>query len=86
MRLIDWLKRAGKQEHGNVGELGRLPDVLRDFVPALPGHSDVGEHNVRRRRFEARDCLITIAHGNYINVFASERQLDDTLDRDAIVS
>ena len=72
--------------HGNVRQPRRLLDKRGNLVPALAGHADVGEDDVGRRGLEAVDGLVAVADGNHLDVFLGEGQLDDALDRDAVVS
>jgi hypothetical protein len=84
--LIDWLERTGQEKHGNVRQPGRLLDVLRNLVPRFSGHADVGQDDVRRGRVEHGDGLLAIADRHDLNIFVGERQLDDALNGDAVVS
>ena len=66
-------------------EVRRAFDVLRNFVSVLARHADVGEHDVGRRAVEALNGLIAIADGDDLDVLVSKRQLDDALNRHAVV-
>ena len=67
-------------------KVGRLLHVLGDVVAVSARHADVGEHDIGRHGVEPRDRLIAVAHSDDLDVFARERQLDDTLNRKAVVS
>ena len=64
---------------------GELLDVRGDFVAVAARHPDVGQHDVGRIGVEARDRLVAVADGDDLDVLVGERQLDDALDRDAVV-
>lgn len=59
--------------------------MLRDLVARPPGHRDVHQHDVGRLAVDGLDSLITVADRNHIDVFIGERELDDPLNRDAVV-
>src|SRR5205823_13689318 len=64
------------------------PLSLHDALPilsVLARHADVGEHDVGRRAVEALNGLIAIADGDDLDVLVSKRQLDDALNRHAVV-
>ncbi len=84
-RLVHRFERAGQQHHRNVRQPRRLLDESRDLVAVAPGHPDVGEHDVRRRRLEALNRLLAIADRGHLDVLVGERQLDDALNRHAVV-
>jgi len=84
-RLVHRFERTGQQQHRNVRQPRRLLDESRDFVAVASGHPDVGEHDVRRRRLEALNRLFAVADRGHLNVLVGERQLDDALNRHAVV-
>jgi hypothetical protein len=68
-----------------VTQRRRSLDVLRHVVAVLARHADVGEHNVGWRRHELGDGLIAVADGDDGHVLVGKRQLDDALNRGAVV-
>jgi hypothetical protein len=54
-------------------------------VAALLGHADVGQDDVWKLDRNAGNRLLAVVHGDDMDVFARERQLDDALNRDAVV-
>ena len=64
----------------------RVLHIRRDFIAILAGHSDVDQHDVGRFRVQAGDRLIAVADGNHLHVLVGEGQLDDPLNRHAVVS
>ena len=85
LRLIHRLERAGQQQDRNVLQPRRLLDVLRHLVPGPPGHADVDQHDVGRVRLDSLDRLIAVADGDDLDVLVGEGQLDDALNRHAVV-
>jgi hypothetical protein len=65
--------------------VGRPSDVLRHLVSVTARHADVGEDDVGRRFLQLRDRLIAVADRHDPHILVSEGQLDDTLNRDAVV-
>ena len=84
-RLIHGLERAGQEDDRNVRELRVLTNVIGDFVAVFSRHADVGEDDVGRRGFEPLDGLIAVADREDLDVLVGKCQLDDALNRDAIV-
>src|SRR5260221_1970992 len=83
--LVDRLERAGQQHDGNVRQRGIALDEGRHFVAVALRHPDVREHDVGTIALDAIDRLLTVSHGDDLDVFVRERQLDDALDRDAVI-
>jgi hypothetical protein len=83
--LVDRLERAGQQHHRNVRQPRRLLDELRHFIAVTARHPDVGEHDVGRRRLQTLNRLLAVADRGHLDVLVGERQLDDALNRDAVV-
>ena len=65
--------------------LGRLFTICGDFVAVALGHVDIRQHDIRRIRIEAVDCELSVSNRGHFDVFVGERQLDDALNRDAVV-
>src|SRR5688572_33256042 len=57
----------------------------RDLVAAPPRHADVRKNDVGSVGGETRDRLLAVTDRHNVDVFARERQLDTSLDRDAVV-
>jgi hypothetical protein len=83
--LVDRLERTGEEQHRNVGEVGPPLDEGRDVVAAALGHADVGQHDVWQFDGNPRDRLLAVSDSYHLHVLAGERQLDDTLNRHAVV-
>ena len=52
-------------------------------VPAR--YADVGEHDIRRGRIDAPDCLVAVGNRHDVDIMIGKDQLDHALDRDALV-
>ena len=85
LRLIDRFERAGQQQHRDMRQPRRRPDVLGHLVARAAGHRHVGQHNVRRLLVDGGDGLVAVTDRHDLDVFVRERQLDDALDGDAVV-
>ena len=83
--LIDRLECARQQDHGNVGELRAALHVRGDFVAVALGHVDVGQDDVRRIGIERDRSPAARRRPRHVDVLVGKRQLDDALDRDAVV-
>ena len=83
--LVDGLEGAGQQQHGNVRQLGIALDERRHLVAVAFRHADVGQHDVRTIRLDALDRLLPVADGHDLDVLVGERQLDHSLNGDAVV-
>ena len=68
-----------------MGELGAAFHIRGDFVAVALGHVDVGQNDVRRIGIEPIDRQLPISDRRHFNVFVGKRELDDTLNRDAVV-
>ena len=60
-------------------------DEGRHLVAVLLRHADVGEHDVGAVRDDAVDRLLAVADGRHLDVLVGEGQLDDPLNRHAVV-
>jgi len=83
--LIDRLECAGQQDHGNVGELRPAFYVCGNFIAIALRHVDIREHDVEPFGIEAIDRELPVAHRGHVDVFIGECQLDDALNRDAVI-
>ena len=83
--LVERLERPREKENGNVGEGRRLLDELADLVAVLLGHDDVAENHVRTHFLDPLHGEPAVAHRDHVEVLVGESQLDDLLDRDAVV-
>ena len=84
-RLIHRLESPCQQQHRDVRQIGVALDEGRDLVAALARHADVGQDDVGTFDGNAGNGLLAVADGQHLHVLAGERQLDDSLDRDAVV-
>ena len=64
---------------------GVLLDELADLVAVLLRHDDVAENDVRTDLLDLLDGESAVADGHHVEVLVGEGQLDDLLDRDAVV-
>jgi hypothetical protein len=83
--MVHRFEGAGQQEHRDVPEAGRPFDVLGHFVPGTTGHARVHEHDIRRTGVDSGNRLVTVAHGDHLDVLVGESELDHTLNREAVV-
>ncbi len=60
-------------------------DELGHLVAVTLGHADVGEHDIGTIRADPLDRLLAVANRDHLDILTSKRQLDDALDRDAVV-
>ena len=60
-------------------------DERGDFVAVPFRHPDVGEDDVGTIALHAIDRVLAVSHGDDLDVLVRERQLDDALDRDAVI-
>ena len=63
----------------------RLFDVRGHLVAIAARHADVGEDDVGRIGVQTGDSLIAVAHGDHLDILVGEGQLDDSLNRNAVV-
>jgi hypothetical protein len=66
-------------------ELRTAFDVARDLISVALRHADIRENDVRGIRLDPFDGLLAVADGRDLDVFVRECELDDALDRDAVV-
>jgi len=59
--------------------------VAGDVVAALARHADIHQDDVGRHRVQAGDRLVAVADGDDVDVFVGEGQLDDALNRHAVI-
>jgi hypothetical protein len=59
--------------------------MTRNFVSVPARHPDVGQHDVRRGCVDPRNRLVAVADRDHGDRFTGERQLDDALDRHAVI-
>ena len=83
--FVERLERAGEQDHRDVGEPRIVLDERRDLVAVALGHADVGKDDVRAIGDDPLDRLLAVADRRDLDVFVGERELDDALDRHAVV-
>ena len=60
-------------------------EKLSDFVTTPIRHTRVGQHQGRRIRLDLLDCLLPTGDGDHVQVLVGQRQLDDTLNGEAVV-
>jgi len=84
-RFVHRLERARQQDDGDVRGGGIAFDERRDVVAVALRHADVGEHDVRALALHAIDGVLPAAHRHDLHVFIRERELDHTLNGDAVV-
>jgi hypothetical protein len=83
--LVERLERAGEQQHGDVAEGRVLLDEVAHLVAVLLRHDDVAEDHVGADFLGLLDGEPPVADGCHLEVLVGEGQLDDLLDRDAVV-
>ena len=59
--------------------------LLADLVAVLLRHDDVAQHDVRADLGQLLEGEPAVAHGDDVEVLVREGELDDLLDRDAVV-
>src|SRR4030095_17024911 len=84
-RIVNWFERPGEQQDGDMRQLGFSFDEGRHVVAASLRHADVGEDDIGLVSGYARERLLAIARGEHLYVFAREGELDNALNRDAVV-
>jgi hypothetical protein len=83
--FVDRFERAGEQDHGNVRG-GRVPfDERRDLIAVALGHADIRENDVGAIALHPLDRFLPVADGRDLHVLVRERQLDDALNRHAVI-
>ena len=60
-------------------------DERGDLVAVTFRHPDVGKDDVGTVALDVLDGVLAISDGDDLHVFVRERQLDDALDRDAVI-
>ncbi len=83
--LVHGLERSRQEEDGNVRQVRVVLDERGYLVAVAARHPDVGEHDVRRLGRNPVDRLLAVAHRRHADVLVGEGQLDDPLNRDAVV-
>jgi hypothetical protein len=83
--LVHRFERAGQQQHRDLAELGVLLHELGHLEAVPLGHADVRQDDVGMVRADAFDCLLAVANRDDLDVLVRKGQLDDPLDRDAVV-
>src|SRR5205823_3756353 len=83
--LVHGLESTGQQHDRNVSQPRRLLDMSRYLVPRPAWHADVRQHNIRGIRLDALDRLIAVTDRDDLDILVGKRQLDDALNRDAVV-
>ena len=82
---VEGLEGSGEQDHGDARG-GRIAlDRFADLVTVLLRHHDVGEDEVRPRGLERFDRLPSVGNAGQLVARSGKRQLDDFLDRQAVV-
>ena len=83
--LVEGLEGSGEQENRDVRPRRVRLDLLADLVAVLLRHDDVAENDVGPDLGEPLEREAPVAHGDHVEVLVREGQLDDLLDRDAVV-
>ena len=83
--FVDRLERPGQEDHRNVRGRRIALDERGDLVTVPFRHAHVGEDDIGTIPFHGIDRGLSVSHGDDLDVFVRERQLDDALDRDAVI-
>ena len=68
-----------------MGKLGAALHIGGDLVPVALGHVDVGQDDVGGVDVEAIYGQLTVSDRRDFDVFVGERELDDALNRHAVI-
>jgi hypothetical protein len=60
-------------------------DERGHVIPASLGHPDISEHDIGPFDRDTRDGLFAISDGDDLHILSRERQLDDALNRYAVI-
>ncbi len=83
--LVERFEGAGQQQHRDLRQLGIVLDEGGDLVAVALRHADVGQDDVGALGADPLDGLAAVADHDDLDVLVGKGELDDTLDRDAVV-